>query len=70
MVTHVDGSGSTRNQERLRAKLKAETLARRLADAYDPAHTDEINGDALRQVIERELDKVRRSLEQDEDQVS
>ena len=61
---------SATNQERLRERLKAETLARRLADAFDVKQTDEANAKALRQVIDKELDKVRNSLAQDENQVS
>ena len=63
------GSGVT-NQERLRRKLKAETLAKLLADVYDVKQTGDANGEALKQVIENELDNIRRSLGQDENQVS
>ena len=70
MTRPVKGSSSGANQERLRERLKPETLAKRLANAYDPAHTDEMNTDALRQVIENELDEVRRLIAHDENQVS
>ncbi len=70
MTTPADGSRGATNQVRLREKLKADTLAKRLADAYDAAHTVEANGDALKQVLEDELNKAIRSLEQDENQVS
>lgn len=71
MTTRADGGGTgVNNQERLRQKLKTDTLAKRLADADDPAHTDELNGDALKRVLENELQNMRRSLEQGENQVS
>ena len=70
MTTPEDSTRSATNQERLRERLKAETLARRLADAFDVKQTDEANAKALRQVIDKELDKVRNSLAQDENQVS
>ena len=57
------------NQSRLREKLAAGTLAKRLADAYDAGESTEVNRDALKQVVEDELDKVRSELEQDENQV-
>lgn len=66
----TDGGSGMTNQERLRQKLKAKTLAKLLADVYDVKQTADANGEALKQVIENALDKVRRSLEQDENQVS
>ena len=70
MTIPTDGGSGVTNQERLHRKLKAETLAKLLADVYDVKQTADANGEALKQVIENELDKVRRSLEQDENQVS
>ena len=58
------------NQSRLREKLKSDALARSLADAYDTAHTDEANRDALKKVVEHELDKMRQSIEHDKNQDS
>lgn len=73
MTTHADSNDSATNQERLRERLrerlKPEALARRLADAFDVKQTPEANNKALEQAINDELDKARRSLEQDEDQV-
>lgn len=65
--TTTDGVLS--NQLRLREKLAAGSLAKRLADAYDAAGSTEVNRDALKQVVEDELDKVRSEIEQDENQV-
>jgi len=70
MTIPRDGGSGVTNQERLRRKLKAETLAKLLADVYDVKQGADANGEALKQVIENELDKVRRSLDQDENQVS
>ena len=67
MTETSEGGDVLTNQARLREKLKANPLAKRLADAYDAAHTDEVNSDALKQVVEDELDKMRTALEQDED---
>lgn len=64
-----EGDGVVSNQTRLREKLKADTLAKRLADAYDATHTIDVNRDALKKVVEAELDKVRQALEEDQNQV-
>ena len=69
MTTPEDSARSATNQEMLRERLKAETFARRLADAFDTQQTAEANAKALKLVIDNELDKVRRSLEQVENQV-
>lgn len=66
MTIPMDGGSDVTNQERLRRKLKAETLAKLMADVYDNKQTADANGEALKRVIENELDKVRRSLEQDQ----
>jgi len=60
------GSSAVSNQMRLREKLGEGTLARRLAVAYDATHSNEVNREALKQVIEDEFDKVRKALEQGE----
>jgi len=64
MTETTKDDGSACNQTRLREKLKADTLARRLADAYDATHTAEVNQDALRKAVEAELDKVRKGIEE------
>lgn len=65
MTTPAGGKSRVTNQERLRNSLKAETLARRLADAYDVGQMADANREALKQVVEDELSKVRQLLGQD-----
>lgn len=69
MEERTEGEGAATNQARLREKLKPDTLAKRLADAYDATQTSELNRDALKKVVEAELDKVRQDLEEDQNQV-
>ncbi len=64
MTEPTENDGVVCNQTKLREKLKADTLAKRLADAYDATHTTEVNQDALRKVVEAELNKVRKGIEE------
>lgn len=69
MEERTEGEGAATNQTRLREKLKPGTLAKRLAEAYDATQTSELNRDALKKVVEADLDKVRQDLEEDQNQV-
>lgn len=68
MAEALEG-GVLSNLARLRAKLGDGSLAKRLADAYDTAKTNEVNRNALKQAVEDELDRARRAIEQDKNQV-
>jgi hypothetical protein len=69
----ADGGGAEAaagaNQAKVREKLKSGTLARRLAEVYDPKRSAEENRDAVKKVIEGELDAVRKAVEQDQNPI-